>query len=320
MMEQASDLVGGPAEQVSAAPPAQPGLPPGPRLPLAVQTLLAVFATERFSRYCRRRFDSMATMRVAAFEQGKVVLVWEPSLIKELLTGDPDALRAGESNARFLRGPAGESSVMVLDGERHLRMRRLLSPPFHGEAVRRYGELVAQAAAEEVERWPVGETLTMRPRMQAITLEVILKAVIGTRDEHRLARMRSSLAGMARAGILTFGVEGAYPGLASSALGRRLPWIRTRREADELLYEEIAEHRADPDGREDVLALLIAMHGDDEPLSDRELRDQLSTLLVAGHESTATALSWCFERLVRHPVALARLRDSLSTEDAERHL
>jgi cytochrome P450 len=210
IMEQASALVGGLAEQVSAAPPARPGLPPGPRLPLAVQTLLAVFATERYSTYVRRHYHSMATLRAAGL--GELVAVWDPTLIKQVLTGDPDVLRGGELNARVLEAPAGKSSVMVLDGEPHLRMRRLLSPPFHGEAVRRYGELVAQAAGEDVGRWPVGEVIATRPRMQAITLEVILKAVIGTRDERRLARMRTVLAKLGRAGLFTFIAESANPG------------------------------------------------------------------------------------------------------------
>lgn len=156
--------------------------------------------------------------------------------------------------------------------------------------------------------------------MQAITLEVMLHAVIGVRDRQRLERLRRVLSRVARASLLAFGLEAKYPGLASNALGRRLPWIRARLEANALLYEEIADHRANPEGREDVLAMLIAAESEDEPFSDEELRDQISTLLVAGAETTATALSWCLERLVRHPDVLGRAQRELLGEDPARYM
>jgi cytochrome P450 len=196
----------------------------------------------------------------------------------------------------------------------------MLLPAFHGEAIGRYEALIAEVAAAEVESWPVGETIATRPRMQAITLEVILHAVIGVRDEQRLARLRQALSQVARAGLFAFRAEAAYPGLPTSALGRRLPWIRARHEADKLLYEEIADHRADPAAREDILSLLIAAEGEQQPLTDQELRDQLITLLVAGQETTAAVLAWCFERLVRHPDVLTRARDELAGENAGRYL
>lgn len=285
---------------------------------MGLQTVLALFANERYRAYCQRRFRSMVRLKAAGV--GEFVSVWEPGLIREVLTGDPDVLRGGEANARILLAAAGENSVMVLDGERHLRTRRLLLPPLHGQAVKRYERLVSQLAAAEVERWRVGETIATHPRMQAIALEVILQAVIGVRDERRLVRLRSLLARVAGASLFAFAAESAYPQLGAGSLGRRLPWIAARREAETLLFEEIAEHRADPEGREDILALLLRVRGDDEPLSDVELKDQLMTLLVAGHESTATVLAWCFERLVRHPDALARLQHELASEEGERYL
>ncbi len=300
------------------SPGVRPTLPPGPRLPTFAQTLLVLFAADRYGSYLRRRFESLATLKVVGV--GRFVVVWEPALIREVLTGDPDVLRGGEANARFLLGAVGASSVMVLDGEQHLRSRRLLSPPFHGEAISRYEELVTELAVTEIESWPVGEMLSTRPRMQAIALEVILHAVIGVRDEQRLARLRPLLSRIARAGLLAFRAEAANPKLPSSPLGRRLPWLRARREADELLYTEIADHRADPNGRHDILSLLIAAHGEEAPFTDEELRDQLMTLLIAGQETTATALAWCFERLVRHPEVLARIQRELAGGNAEQYL
>ncbi len=300
------------------SPGVRPALPPGPRLPTFAQTLLVVFAADRYGSYLRSRFKSLATLKVAGV--GKFVVVWEPALIREVLTGDPDVLRGGEANARFLLGAVGATSVIVLDGKQHLRSRRLLSPPFHGEAVYRYKELVTELAAAEIESWRVGETLSTRPRMQAIALEVILHAVIGVRDEQRLARLRPLLSRIARAGLFAFRAEAANPKLPNSTLGRRLPRLRARREADELLYAEISDHRADPKGRDDVLSLLIAAQDEEAPFTDEELRDQLITLLIAGQETTATALAWCFERLVHNPDVLARVQRELAGHNAEQYL
>ncbi len=184
--------------------------------------------------------------------------VWDADLIKTVFTGDPEQWRAGEANARFLSAPAGRSSVLVLDGAPHLRMRRMVLPPFHGDAVRTYEELIAGATAAEVERWAVGVQFPIHPRMQAIALEVIMRAVIGVRDERRLERLRPLLARVAGANLFAFWAEGAYPRVAASPIASRLPWLAARRQVDTLLYEEIAAHRADPDGRDDVLALLMA--------------------------------------------------------------
>ena len=211
--------------------------------------------------------------------------------------------------------------MLVLDGEEHLRMRRLLLPSFHGDAIPSHADLIEVLSAAEVERWPIGQPFAVHPRMQAITLEVILQAVIGVRDERRLARLRTLLPRVAGASLFAFWAESAMPGLAERALGSRLPWIAARREADRLIYEEIAAHRARPHGREDVLALLIAAGSEDgAPLSDKELRDQVMTLLVAGHETTATTLAWCIERLLRHPRCLERLHEEIASDGGDAYL
>ncbi len=286
---------------------------------MTIQTLLGIFFAERFAAYCLRSFDGLVTLRIAGM--GTVVSVFDPELIKQLFTGDPDVWRAGEANARFLEAPAGARSVLVLDGEEHMRVRRMLLPPFHGEAVRSHGELIASLTAAEVEAWPVGTPFAVHPRMQAITLEVILQAVIGVRDEQRLQRLRALLPRVAGANLFAFWAEGALPGLARSALGSRLPWIAARREISRLLDEEIVAHRAEPQGREDVLAMLIGAANDrDVPLSDDELRDQVMTLLVAGHETTAATLAWCFERLVHNPACLQRLHEEIAHGDGEAYL
>jgi cytochrome P450 len=189
-------------------------------------------------------------------------------------------------------------------------------PAFHGEALRRYPELIRQIAEEEVRTWPTGEPLALRPRMQAITLEVILRVVFGVREEGTRDRLRMLLGNLLDEGTLLL--------FLATAFDRELwwfpPWRRfaaARAEADRLVYDQIRRRRADPAG-DDVLSLLIQSDGDgDDALSDDELRDELMTLLIAGHETTATALAWAFERLTRHPPAMARLRASLEAGEGD---
>jgi cytochrome P450 family 135 len=307
-----------PGSGVAPVMPPASGMPPALGWPPVVQAVAMVWFMERWVRWIHRRFDSPLTCHPLGL--GELVSVWDPQLVRELFTGDSEVLHAGEANARVL-GRVAPSSLLALDGERHVRMRRLLSPPFHGDAVRKYGELIAEVAATEVQGWPVGEEFSLYPRMQRIALEVILRAVIGVRDPARMARLRELLPRMAQASSLTLIAEAKYPGIADGWIGSRLPWVRARREAEVLLLQEIAAHREDPDGREDILALLMAARDEhDEPLTDDELRDQLVTLLIAGHETTATALSWCFERLLRHPAILTQLESELDGDNGSAYL
>src|SRR5439155_2221490 len=243
---------------------------------------------------------------------GPVVYVADPRIVEEIFKGDPKRFHAGEANAGPLEPVMGTYSLLTLDEAEHMGQRKLLTPAFHGEDVRRYGELMEEIAERELERWPVGAHFQLRPRMQAIALEVILRAVFGVRDEERLRELRVRIPRLGQVSNLVVWL----PGLRRN-LGRWSPWMRFQRaraEVDELLYDEIAGRRADPGtaSREDVLSLLLqARHDDGSPMSADELRDELMTLLGAGHETTATALAWTFERLVRHPRVLERLIESL---------
>jgi cytochrome P450 len=307
----------GMAVEASTATTRQPSLPPVTRLPRLAQSALWAVYPGALSRYCKRRYGPTFTLRPLGI--GDVVVLTQPEAIREVFTGDRDVLRAGEANA--VMGPiVGKHSLLTLDGERHIRHRRMVSPPFHGEAVRTYGERVAEIAAAEVERWPVGKEFPIRPRMQAITLEVILRTVVGVSDERRMERLRTLLRKITQVGVAEMWIVWAYPHLIDHPMVKRLSTLRLMPEVDRLLYEEIAAHRAQPDGREDVLALLVAARDEQgEGLSDEELRDHLITLLVAGHETTTTALAWCFERLLRHPAAHLRLQRELDDSD-ERYL
>lgn len=251
-----------------------------------------------FIAACHRRYGDVFTLRITSL--GTLVYLANPAHIKTVFAGDPAVFHAGEANS-MLRGMLGDSSLLVIDDDVHRDRRRLMMPPFHRDAVARQAGLMAEIAAANIAGWPVGEPFAVAPRMAEITLEVILRTVIGATDPARLAALREVMPQLLRVGVWeTLAI--ANPEL----IGQR-PWRGLRRriqEADRLLYAEIADRRADPDldTRTDTLAMLVRA-GD--TMTDRELRDQLMTLLVAGHDTTATALSWALERLTRHPVILA---------------
>jgi cytochrome P450 len=279
---------------------------PGP-----LQALLYVRDPIGFFSRLQRRYGDIFTVSFPYF--GRVVYVTSPELVKAVFTGDPGRFHAGEANATVLEPSLGPNSVLTLDGAPHMGQRKLLLPPFHGERVRRYGELIEEVTLREMERWPVGEPFALRPHTQRITLAVILKAVFGVHDEQRLARAERLINEFSsRVDLIT-----AFPFLRRD-LGARSPWRRflaAREALDAFVYEEIAMRRqeADLETRDDVLSLLLgARHDDDSPMSDGELRDELVTVIGAGHETTATALAWAIERLLRTPRVLARLRESIA--------
>jgi len=241
--------------------------------------------------------------------------VADPALVKQLFTTPPERVHAGEANATVLEPALGPHSVLTLDEAPHMRQRKLLLPPFHGERIERYGELMREVTLAEMESWPVGEPFALRPHTQRITLAVIMRAVFGVHDEARLARFEALIERFAgRLSLVT-----ALPPLRRS-YGRWSPWARflkAREALDEFIYEEIAlrraENAAEGEEPEDVLSLLLsARHEDGSPMSDAELRDELVTILAAGHETTATGLAWAIERLLRNPEVLGRLRESLA--------
>ncbi|MGH2798733.1 MAG: cytochrome P450 [Thermoleophilaceae bacterium] len=290
--------------------------PPGPRLPRLLQAARVTAGPYSWMDKRRRRYGDVFSSHFPFF--GRVVYVADPALVKQVFAGDPAVFHAGAANATVLGDALGEHSLLTLDDGRHMSQRKLLLPPFHGAAVRRYAEVMAAAAAEEVSRWPVGRTFALRPRMQAITLEVILRAVFGVRDGDRMDLFRARIP---RLSELSSPLD--WLPFMQRDLGGLTPAARFRRavaDVDELIYAEIAERRSlDPEAspeRDDVLTLLLgARHEDGAPMTDVELRDELMTLLTAGHETTATGLSWAFERLLRTPRVLARLVESLDDDE-----
>jgi cytochrome P450 len=260
---------------------------------------------------CQARYGETFSLEIAA--GGRFVFITNPDAIKEVFTGDPSLLHAGEANA-ILEPVVGRRSVLLLDGPTHMRQRKLMLPPLHGERMQGYGELMADIAHEEIDSWPQTGEIAVGARMQGITLEIIMRAVFGVEEGARLDRLRTVLRDMMD------WVAKPTRMLVVASIGperfRRYHDVtgfsRVIKPVNDLLLDEVARRRTaeDLEERSDILSLLLTARDENgEGLSDGELRDELVTLLVAGHETTATALSWALERLVRHPAALERLEE-----------
>jgi len=286
-------------------------VPRGPRTPAIVQVARWIRQPIPLMEECAARFGDAFTLRFPGFP--RLVFFSAPAAVKEIFTADPDDLRAGEANV-IIEPLVGRNSLLLLDGARHHRERRLLMPPFHGERMRLYGNVMRDIAAGVIERWPIGTSFPVHPEMQRITLDVILRAVLGLEEGPRLTLMRERLTRM-----ITFGNANPRLGLPflQIDLGRFNAWGRLMglmREIDVLLFEEFARRRAaGAEGRDDILTLLLdARDEQGQAMTDVELRDEMLTLLLAGHETSATTLAWVTHRLVRHPDVLARVRDELA--------
>ena len=276
-----------------------------------------------FFEDCERRYGEYFTLRLS--EQRTMVITSDPEAVKTVFTGDPEQLHAGKNN-EILRPLLGDRSVLLLDGAEHMRQRKLMLPPFHGERMKAYGETMREVAERHVSAWPHGTTFPAAPSMQAITLEIILRTVFGLEDEERIERIGAPLRRLLDATASQLRLLALQ--ITSSDRPRpRSPWGRFNKlvaAADRVVYEEIHARRAQADAgaHDDILSMLLeARDEDDQPLTDRELRDELMTLLLAGHETTATALSWTLERLVRHPAVVERLvAERRGGEDAAPYL
>ena len=304
-------------------------LPPGPRLPRTLQTVAWWNRTVPFLERCRERYGKRFTMRL--LQAPPFIHHSEPDHLREIFTAPPEVLHPGEG-AKLLEPVVGSNSVILLDERAHLSQRKLMLPAFHGEKMQRLSGLMREVTEREVERWPRDQPLQLHPRLQALTLEIILRAVFGLDSGQRLDAMRRRLAG-----ILEFG---ARPSSTLPLLQRGRGWRefeRGRAEADAMIYEQIDERRGNggeeadagaagtapglANGRDDVLAMLLdARHEDGSPMSPLELRDELMTLLVAGHETTASELAWAFERLTRTPDVLERLTAEIESDDGDAYV
>jgi cytochrome P450 len=291
-------------------------LPAGPRAPSVVQVVRWLRRPIAFLEACSRRYGDVFTLRFPAYDP--IVLFSDPAAVKSIFGGDPELFRAGEANV-LLAPFVGVDSLLLVDGARHRRKRRLMMPPFHGERMQVYADVMRAITDRTIDAWPVGRPFPVHRETQSITLDVILRAVFGLEEGAQMDALRSRL------------VEGAsmvtdHPMLMLRALQRDLgpltAWrrvLRIRAEADAILFAEFARRRAEQrTDRTDVLSLLMAARDEDgEPMSDQELRDEMVTLLLAGHETTATTLAWVLRYVLADPEVHARLRAEAVAWDAD---
>ncbi len=286
-----------------------PMLPPGPRSPALFQITRWVVQPTQLLEDCQRQYGDVFSLRAPG--GARFVIVAVPELVKQVLAADPDVLLAGVGNATLLEPMLGRHSLLTLDGKEHLRQRRLLLPAFHGERMHAFETAMREITEESFESWPVGRPFALHPFMQSITLDVILRTVFGFADSHAHRELRAQLVEILEVAtnpwLLFPGMIGISP--------FRFPWLRItklKRALDDSLYRLIAERRRDHAGGTDVLAMMIEARDDaGNAMTDVEIRDELITLLLAGHETTATSLAWTFERLLANPHTYGKLATEL---------
>jgi cytochrome P450 len=293
-------------------------LPPGPRVPGAIQLVATWTRPAASLERMRQRYGKRITVQLPF--QPPFVILSDPAEIKELFKAPPDVLHPGEG-ARVLEPLIGRNSVILLDEAPHLEQRRLMLPAFHGEKMQRLTGLMSELAEREIASWPLAEPVALHPRLQRLTLEIILRAVFGLERGARLDDLRDKLTS-----VLEFSES---PLSVLPALRRFGGWLGPFRRfdavgkrADELIFDLVEERRAEGETeRDDVLAMLLqARHEDSSPMSAQELRDELMTALVAGHETTASQLAWTFERLAREPRVVRLLTDEIDAGESDDYL
>jgi cytochrome P450 len=287
----------------------------GSRLPGLAQTLMGVMRPLDARLDMRRRYGPV--FRSNDSIPGELFHVADRDLIEQVFKWKPAEYNVAEPR-QVMAPVTGPSSILLLDGAQHMRMRKLMLPPFRGDAIARYAELIEEITEREIDAWDRGQRIRTRKVAKAITMEVIIRAVFGITDPERVAELRRVLPRLSSPSPLLL--------LVQRDLGPRSPWgrfVRLRDHVDGLLYEEIDRRRSNSNGgdEQDILALLLAARDEDgEPLTDRELRDELITILLAGHETTATSIGWAFERLLRSPAALATLTAEVQSEESAEYL
>jgi cytochrome P450 len=282
-------------------------LPPGPGLPPALQTLGWLMRPTTFLEGARRRYGPRFTVRLLG--QGTIVMISDPQEVKEVLTAPPEILHPGEG-AKVIESIVGPTSVIVLDEDRHLEQRKLMLPPFHGEALRRLTVMIDEFAEREVSAWPSDEPVALHPRLQSLALEIILRVVFGLDAGRQLDTVRDALSVVLDLGRNPIGFLFTLPALARTPQARRQ--ASQLAHADRMIFEVVEQRRRSGDARDDVLSMLLAaQHEDGTRLTDQELRDELMTTLVAGHETTASQLAWAFSILAWMPELAGTLGDEI---------
>jgi cytochrome P450 len=292
-------------------------LPPGPRVPGALQMIGTWTRPAASMERLRQKYGKRISVQLPF--QPPFVILSDPAEIKELLTAPPDVIHPGEG-ARILEPIIGKKSVILLDEDEHLEQRKLMLPAFHGERMQRLVGLMTELTEREVASWPREQPVPLHPRLQRLTLEIILRAVFGLEQGAQLDELRDALTG-----VLEFAES---PLSVMPYAQQRLAWWgpvkkfkRLSERTDELMFKVIDERRESGHGGDDILAMLLeARHEDGSPMSDQELRDELMTALLAGHETTASQLAWAFERLARDQRVAAKLAAEVDAGESDEYL
>ena len=287
-------------------------LPAGPKGPKLLITARGILQPLEFLDECAQRYGDPFTSRFAAFPP--FIVFSSPQAIQEIFSADAKAFDSGSSNRVFLPS-VGDNSLLLLDGDRHAQQRRLLTPPLHGDRMRAYGQLICDITEKVIGRYPVGQAFVARAATQEISLRVILQAVFGLHEGSRFEELRQTLSELLDGFDTPIKSAFVFLPQLQKDWGPWSPWgqfLRRRQKIDELIYAEIAERRAQFDpNREDILTLLMAARDEEgQSMTDVELRDELMTLLIAGHETTASSLCWALYWI--H--ALPEVRDKLLQE------
>lgn len=306
------------AHTIRLPEPAPERLPPGPRMGPVAQTLIWALAPTVLMDRCAKRRGEAFTLTFAPSGR-RLVMLSDPAAVKTLLTASSEVApsAAGDTPIASVLGPR---SVITLTGPEHMRQRKLLLPPFHGERMRAYEQTIVQATRRDMASWTLDRPMRLSAHTRNITLEVILRAVFGVEAE-RMSRLKGAIGELAEPtrtlAMLRFALSKPSKDRPPGELGKALDRL------DALIYAEIARRREQPDldEREDILSLLLQARDEEgQALTDGELRDELVSLLLAGHETTSTSTAWAIERLIRHPGALARLHEEIDRGEEDEYM
>ena len=299
----------------------QSSLPPGPPYPSLIQGIGLWTRPLAYLERCRARYGKRFTVRLPL--NPPFVIITTPDEVKQVYTAPPDVLHPGEG-AAVLEPLVGRNSVILLDEDAHIEQRKLMLPSFHGERMERLADLVSEVADHEIDTWSRAPEVELHPRLRALTLEIILRAVFGLDPGPRLDALRDRLSALLAYGDQPITLLPKPSERMLRLFDRRGPmagFLTTRERVDRLLFEQIDERRRDSEERDDILSMLLdARHEDGSEMSRQELRDELMTLLVAGHETTASTLAWAFERLTREPAVTERLVAEIEAGDGDAYL
>jgi cytochrome P450 len=283
-------------------------LPPSLPVPRLLQSIAWTRFPVQFLHHCQKKYGPTFRIKLPPYD---MVMLTDPASIRTIFASKGDDMHAGQVN-RVLRAVVGGHSVLLLDGAQHMRHRKLLLPSFHGERMRFYGETMAEITRQSIASWPTDAPFILHTQTQDITLQIILRTVFGIDEGPQLQVLRDQLTDFLKMGEHPLWLPLMVLLSLDPSREQRLPWklfLSARNRTDALLYQQISNRRRESAaGRSDVLAMLLqAVDEQGQGLTDEELRDELMTALVAGHETTATALAWAFERILLHPAVYAKL-------------